>query len=72
MRTTLDIPEDLIREATELLGFKSKTDVVILALRELIRRRHLEELKGLAGKATVEVDVARSRRRPTTRRAAAR
>ncbi len=72
MRTTLDIPEELIREATELLGFKSKTDAVIVALRELIRRHHLEELKKLAGKVPIEVDVARSRRRPAGRRAAGR
>ena len=66
MRTTLDIPEDLIREATERLGFKSKTDTVIVALRELIRRSRIEELKGLAGKLDIRVDVARSRRRHET------
>ncbi len=71
MRTTLDIPEDLIREATELLGFKSKTDAVIVALRELIRRRQLDELKGLAGKIDVRVELARSRRRSKAGRAAA-
>lgn len=73
MRTTLDIPEELIAEATALLGFKSKTDAVIVALRELIRRRRLEELKALAGTTIVEVDLARSRRRPVpTRRARSR
>mgnify|MGYP001267621886 CR=1 FL=1 len=69
MRTTLDIPEDLINEATALLGFKSKTDAVIVALRELIRRQRLEELKGLAGKVPIDIDVARSRRRPKERAA---
>jgi predicted nucleic acid-binding protein len=33
MRTTLDIPEELIEEARRLLGFKSKTGSVILSLR---------------------------------------
>ncbi len=64
MRTTLDIPIDLIDEATHLLGFKSKTDAVIVALQELIRRRRLEELKGLRGKLDVQLDLPKSRRRP--------
>ena len=65
MRTTLNIPEDLMNEAVETLGFMSKTDVVIVALRELIRKKRIEELKGLAGELDVRIDVARSRRRPT-------
>ncbi len=38
MRTTLDLPTGLVEEAQRLLGFKSKTDTVVLSLRELIRR----------------------------------
>jgi Arc/MetJ family transcription regulator len=68
MRTTLDLPEDLVEEARRLLGFKSKTDTVILSLRELIRHRRIEELKELLGKVRLDIDVARSRRRPTRRR----
>ena len=37
MRTTLDLPEDLLEEARTTLGFKSKTDTVVMALRELAR-----------------------------------
>lgn len=68
MRTTLDIPEELIEEARRVLGFKSKTDTVILSLRELIRRRRIEELKTLLGSVRLDVDVAASRRRPCTGR----
>jgi hypothetical protein len=46
-----------------VLRFKSKTDVVIVALRELVRRHRREELKGLSGKLEVDVDLPRSRRR---------
>lgn len=63
MRTTLDLPADLIEEARTALGFKSKTDTVVLALRELVRRRRLDELKALLGRVRLDVDVARSRRR---------
>jgi Arc/MetJ family transcription regulator len=68
MRTTLDIPEPLIEEARQTLGFKSKTDTVVLALRELIRRRRIEQLKGLMGHVRLDIDPARSRRRPRQRR----
>jgi Arc/MetJ family transcription regulator len=64
MRTTLDIPEALIEEARAALGFSSKTDTVVLALRELIRRRRLDELKSLIGRVRLDVDLASGRRRP--------
>jgi Arc/MetJ family transcription regulator len=64
MRTTLDLPADLIEEARTALGFKSKTDTVVLALRELVRRRRLDELKALLGHVRLDVDIPRSRRRP--------
>lgn len=64
MRTTLDLPEDLLEEARTTLGFKSKTDTVVMALRELVRRRRIEDLKGLMGRVQLEVDVPASRRRP--------
>jgi len=63
MRTTLDLPADLVEEARKLLGFKSKTDTVVLSLRELVRRRRIEELKSLAGKIDLDIDLPRSRRR---------
>ena len=68
MRTTLDIPEPLIEEARQALGFKSKTDTVVLALKEVIRRSRIEELKGLMGKVRLDIDLAKSRRRPRRRR----
>lgn len=67
MRTTLDLPADLIEEARTALGFKSKTDTIVLALRELVRRHRMDELKDLLGKVELDIDVARSRRRPAVR-----
>ncbi len=64
MRTTLDIPESLIEEARRILGFKSKTDTVVLSLRELVRRRRIEELKEIMGEVDLEIDIPASRRRP--------
>jgi Arc/MetJ family transcription regulator len=69
MRTTLDLPEDLVEAARSALGFKSKTDTVVMALRELVRRQRLSELKALMGRVRLDVDVPKSRRRPSPKRA---
>ena len=56
MRTTLDLPADLIEKARRSLGFKSKTDTVVFALREVVRRSRLDDLKALMGRVTFEFD----------------
>jgi len=68
MRTTLDIPESLIDEARQLLGFKSKTDTVVLSLQEMVRRRRIEELKNMMGSVRLEIDIPASRRRARRRK----
>jgi Arc/MetJ family transcription regulator len=69
MRTTMIIPPELVEEAREVAGLKSKTETVIYALRELIRHKRLEELKSMFGTAEVDVDLDYVRGR--TRRARA-
>lgn len=63
MRTTLDIPKPLIEEARQLLGFKSKTDTIVVALQELIRRKRIDQLKAMMGHVKLEIDLSKSRRR---------
>jgi Arc/MetJ family transcription regulator len=67
MRTTLDLPEPLIEEARRLLGFKSKTDTVVVSLQELVRKKRIEELKSMLGKVKLDIDLPRARRRPRSR-----
>ena len=64
MRTTLDLPIELVEEARAALGFKSKTDTLVLALRELVRRRRVDDLKDLLGRVDLDIDLSKSRRRP--------
>jgi hypothetical protein len=45
MRTTLDLPVGLVEEARDAIGFKSKTDTVVFALKEIVRRQRKDELK---------------------------
>ena len=63
MRTTLDLPEDIIEDARAALGFKSKTDTVVFALKEVIRRRSVHDLTALFGKVHVELDLEKARGR---------
>ena len=65
MRTTLDLPENLVDEARAAVGFKSKTDTVVYALKELVRRSRVEDLKAMFGKVRIDLDISRSRRRPS-------
>ena len=64
MRTTLNLPLELAKEAQDLLGYTSKTDTVIFSLQELIRKKRINELKEMAGVIHLELDVNKSRRRP--------
>jgi Arc/MetJ family transcription regulator len=56
MRTTLIIPEALLDEARAALGFRSKTDTVVHALREVVRRSRADDLKALFGTVRFEFD----------------
>lgn len=56
MRTTLDLPEHLVEEARSAIGFKSKTDTVVFALREVVRRHRIDDLKRLMAHIRFEFD----------------
>ena len=45
MRTTLDLPEDLINEAMKATHINTKTKVIITALEDLIRKSKISALK---------------------------
>ncbi|WP_396626823.1 type II toxin-antitoxin system VapB family antitoxin [Luteitalea sp.] len=63
MRTTLHLPVALLDEARTALGFTSKTDTVIYALREVVRRSRADELKALIGTVQFEFDPTDLRQR---------
>lgn len=67
MRTTLDLPEELIEEARKSLGYKSKTDTVIFALKEVVRRTRLDDLKDLMGRIEFAFDPTELREKARRR-----
>jgi Arc/MetJ family transcription regulator len=63
MRTTLDLPEDLIAEAMKLTKIATKTDLIKTALANLITKERIKDLKKYYGKMDLDInlDVLRKR-----------
>ncbi len=57
MRTTLDLPEELLNEAMKTMKIKTKTKVIITALEELIRKNKSSELKKYKGTVDLDIDM---------------
>ena len=57
MRTTLDLPDNLINEAMKVTQIKTKTKVIITALEQLIRKTQLSEIKQFKGKINLDIDL---------------
>lgn len=64
MRTTLDIPEDLMNEALKITKSKTKTDLIRKALENIIKKNKIQGIKGFKGKVdfNIDLDVLRNRR----------
>ena len=63
MRTTVDLPEDLLEEARRATDSKTMRETIMLGLEELIKKSKREELRQLAGKIQLDFDPSISRSR---------
>jgi hypothetical protein len=63
MRTTLDLPETLISEAKKITHLKTKTDVIVYALENLIQNAKIDKIKVYKGKIKMDLDLNISRQR---------
>lgn len=63
MRTTIELPGELVAEAMRVSHVKTKTTAIVLGLQELINKYRLEALRSLRGKVDLNLDVRKSRRR---------
>ena len=61
MRTTLDLPEDLIDEAMQATNINTKTKVIIAALEDLIRKSRISGLKKFKGQLDMDMNALRWR-----------
>jgi hypothetical protein len=63
MRTTLIIPDDLMKDLMEETGEKSKTLLVRRSLEEMLLRVRREKLKRLRGKMRLDIDLKALRKK---------
>lgn len=63
MRTTVELPDELLAEAMRASHVKTKTTAITLGLQELIHKHRLDELRSLRGRVDLRIDVRKSRRR---------
>jgi Arc/MetJ family transcription regulator len=63
MRTTIDIPEDLIDEAMKITKSPTKTDLIKTALRNIIQRDKIIAIKKYKGKINLEIELDALRQR---------
>jgi len=57
MRTTLDLPENLLNEAMKLTHTETMTAVIVKALEELVRKSKIKDLKKYKGKIDLDIDL---------------
>ena len=63
MRTTIDISEDLLKEAMKVTHAKTKTMTITLGLQELIHKARMRQLLNLKGKIDLNLDLKETRQR---------
>jgi Arc/MetJ family transcription regulator len=63
MRTTIDLPEELINEAMAVTNYKTKTALIKAALKNIILREKVKGLKNYYGKVPLEIDLDQVRER---------
>jgi len=57
MRTTLNLPENLLNEAMKVTHTGTKTAVIIKALEEIVRKSKISDLKKYKGKIKLDIDL---------------
>ncbi len=58
MRTTMNIPRELLEEARRVSGAETQTMAVVMGLQELIRKKRMEQLIKLRGSDVVQINDA--------------
>lgn len=63
MKTTLNLPDDLIQEGMRVTKSRTKTDLVVNSIRNIIKQKKLERLKSFKGKVELDIDLDVLRKR---------
>lgn len=63
MRTTIDLPHKLVDEAMQVTHCKTKTDLLKLALSNIIQMKKIQAIKNYQGKVQLDIDLDNLRNR---------
>lgn len=63
MKTTIDLPEALVTEAMRLSHERTKTGVIISALKDYVRKHKIQEVKKFKGRVPLDADLNTLRKR---------
>jgi len=66
MRTTLNLPDDLVKELVSVTGEKNKTLLIRMALADMLKRIKREKLIEYRGKIEFDLNLDELRRREMT------
>ena len=61
MRTSMNIPKELLLEAKRLSGAATQTMAVVMGLEELVRKKKIERLLALQGSGALRLSRAEQR-----------
>lgn len=63
MKTTLNLPDALIKEALKITSHKTKTALIVFALKNLIQQEKIKKIKKYKGKIKLDIDLDVLRKR---------
>ncbi len=63
MRTTLDLPNELLEEALKITKEKNRTSLIVNSVKSTIRRYKLAELIKKQGTIPLDIDLDKLRKR---------
>ena len=63
MRTTLNLPIDILKKAQKACRARTKTETILKGLEALLRYEKIESLIALRGRLPLQVDLGKSRQR---------
>ena len=63
MRTTLNLPADILKKAQKACRARTKTETIIRGLQALLKQEKIEALIAWRGRLPLHIDLVKSRQR---------
>lgn len=63
MRTTLDLPQDLVEKAMSITKARTKTEAITIALENIVKQEKYNKLISFHGKVSLDVNLDSLRKR---------